>query len=144
MPLSTYDPSKVIVNVGGANIEGFADGTFVKVTRSTDTFTKVTGSDNRTTRIKQNDRSGVVEITLMQSSQSNAILDAIASIDDSTGAGVVPVLVKDLLGTTLHSTPAAWVKKPADSEFSKTNSNRVWVLECADLSMKNGGNPYFV
>lgn len=137
---ATYDPGKVVVNVGGIPIEGFADGTFVNVERSSDTFTKSTGADNRTTRIKQGDKSGTITITLSQSSPSNDVLSGIMLLDETTNDGVVPILVKDLLGTTLAVSAYSWIRKPPAAPFAKSISNREWIFDCADLNMYIGGN----
>lgn len=140
MAVKTYDPKKVAILVGGVPITGFAKGTFVKVTRDEDTFTKYVGADNTTTRGKTNNTGGMIEITLAQSSPSNDVLSALHIADELSNSGVVPVLVKDTNGTTLHEAAAAWVKKPADWTGAKDVSETSWGLDCADLTMFNGGS----
>jgi len=141
MPIATFDPKKVAVIVGGKPISGFASDSFVKVTRTTNTWEKVTGVDGLTTRIRQGDKSGRIEITLMQSSPDNDYFSGLCDLDEATGGGVVPILIKDLLGTSLDHTPAAWIVKPVDTEFGKSSKDRVWAFECVDLDKKAGGNP---
>ena len=141
MPVANYEPSRVIISVGGVNIDGFADGTFISAERTNDTFTKVTGADNRTTRIKQNDFSGTFTFTLLQSSLSNDVLTGFMVLDESTNDGVVPIIVKDLEGTTLLAAAQAWVRKPPVIEYSKDDSNREWMLDCGDMDIFAGGNP---
>lgn len=140
----TYDPAKVVVNVGGVNLEGYADGTFVTAERSSDTYTKSTGADGRTTRVKQNDKSGTITITLQQSSPSNNFLSSIMTLDETAGEGIVPVTIKDILSSSLISTGYAWVKKPPATPYAKENSNREWVLDCAVLEMFIGGATSFI
>lgn len=140
MSLGTYDPASVVVNVGGISLEGFANGTFVTASRSGDSYIDDTGADNRTTRIKQNDKSGSIVVTLSQSSPSNDYLSGLALLDETTGDGVVPVTVKDLSGTTLWFTPTAWIKAPSPGAFGKAITNREWTFRCADLMPFTGGN----
>lgn len=140
---ATYDPSKIIVVIGGAIIGGFADGAFVNVEYTNDFFTKVTGADKLTTRVKQNDFSGSITLTLQQSSPSNDILSGFVALDRSANAGVVPAIIKDLNGTTLVASAYAWVRKPPVVEFSKEVSNREWVLDCAEMEEHVGSNFQF-
>lgn len=139
----TYDPAKVVVNVAGVNLEGYADGTFVTAERTSDTYTKSTGADGRTTRVKQNDKSGSITITLQQTSPSNNHLSAIMVLDESSGEGIVPVTIKDILSSSLIASSYAWVKKPPASPYAKENSNREWVFDCAVLEMFIGGATSF-
>lgn len=140
MAVRTYDPKATIIIVGGFPISGFADGTFVKVTRSSDAFAKSVGADGDTTRIKSNDLSGEIIITLSQTSQGNDILSALAVRDELTNTGVVPVSVKDLLGTSTFVSASCWVRKQADAENGKEAATREWVLDVADLAVFVGGN----
>lgn len=140
MPVRTYDPKSVIVNVAGVPMSGFADGTFVTVERSNDTFSKVSGADGVVSRAKTNDRSGTLTLTLAQTSPSNDTLAALAVVDELTNLGVVPFSVTDVSGRTKIVSAFGWVKKPAKAEFGKEISNREWAFDLADLDIGNGGN----
>ena len=135
----TYDPSQVVVTVGGIPISGFADGTFINISRMNDAFTKVTGAQGETARAKSSDRSGEMTLTLLQTSDSNTSLSALALVDEQTNAGVVPVIVKDLSGNSTYFTGNGWIRKIADSEFSKEITNREWVFDLADMDVLVGG-----
>lgn len=136
----TYDPKQVAVIVGGVPLGGFADGSFVTVERSSDAFTKVTGADNITSRAKTNDKSGSITITLQQTSPSNDILQGFALVDEVSNSGVVPIVIQDFSGRSTFVTAFGWVKKVPKAEFSKEITNREWILDCADLDVKFGGN----
>lgn len=138
--LKTYDPGQVVVNVGGRDITGFADGTFVKVERNADAFSLTIGADGEATRVKSRNRSGRFTFTLQQSSPSNDILTAVANKDEVTNTGVVPVMVKDANGTTLASAAKAWSVKKASAEFGKDASSREWIFETHQLDLTIGGN----
>ena len=129
--LYTYDPKLVTVIYGGVLITGFADGTFVKVSRNSDTFSLQMGVDGHATRTKSNDNSGKFEVTLSQASPSNPILYALWKIDQMAplGVGVKPMIVKDLSGSSLHAAPTTWIVKPSDAEYAKEAGSRVWMFE---------------
>jgi len=143
MALSTYDSSKIDTIIGGAIMEGFADGTFVTISRDEDSYTKVTGADGRTSRSKSSNKAGRLTIILQQTSPSNDILSAFVAEDEVTSNAIKSILLRDSLGTTVVASGAGWVVKPADVEFSKEISNREWMLDCADLAVFVGGNPTF-
>lgn len=140
MPVRTYDPKKVVLTVGGVPIGGFADGTFIMVERTNDTFTKVSGADGIVSRAKANDFSGSITVTLAQTSPSNDVLQALATADELSNSGVVPVQCKDVSGRSTHFSAFAWIRKPPAAEYGKEISNREWALDCADLVMAHGGN----
>jgi len=139
MTVRTYDPKNVVLTVGGAPISGYADGTFITVSRQNDSFVSVSGADGETARAKQNDKRGDLTLTLLQTSLSNDILSGIAVLDETSNAGVVPVILKDLSGATTYFSGSGWIKKPADSEFAKEVGNREWALELADMEVFIGG-----
>lgn len=141
MAVRTFDPKEVVLVIGGVPIAGYADGTFISVERSSDTFEKISGADGIISRSKLNDFSGELTITLAQTSPSNDILTGFAQADEKSNSGVVPVLLKDIGGTTVIFAAKGWIRKPPVVEFGKSISNREWMLDLADLEFSVGGNP---
>lgn len=139
MATVTYDPTQIVVIFGGP-ITGYAEGTFVKVTRDEDTFKKYVGADGEVTRARTRNKGGSIELTLTQSSPSNDVLSAIAMLGEETNADIQPCTVKDLNGATLEFAAQAWVKKPADTEYGKDVQTRTWVIDCAKLDRVIGGD----
>ena len=137
---SSFDPAQVDVIVGGATITGFASGTVIEVERDEDTFSKETGTNGEVTRILRNNRGAKIILTLLQGSEDNLVLSNFHQIDESTGAGVVPVIIKDNSGTTILEATSAWVLKPAKVSFGSAHESRVWTIDCAQLIPTIGGN----
>lgn len=136
----TYDPQKVLITYRGALLTGFADGTFVNVSRAADAFTLTVGADGESARAKSADKSGTVRITLLQTSQSNDVLSAFAAQDEATGLGTGPLMVKDAFGTTLVMAAQAWIQKLPDVEFGKETGSREWAFQAGELAVALGGN----
>ena len=134
-----YDPLQVVTNVGGRDVSGYATGTFVDVERAVDAFTTVVGSDGEITRVKSQNRSGTVKITLQQSSPLNDYFSSLATADELSSGGVVPILVTDKNGTTVVTAGKAWVKKKANATFADAAENREWTFETGNLSFAIGG-----
>lgn len=140
MAVKTYDPKQIILIVGGNQMSGFADGTFITVERIEDAFSMQVGVDGEGTRSKSNNRSGRVTFSLMQSSDSNQVLSALALADDVSNAGAVPLMVKDNNGDSLYIAETAWIKKVADSPFAREAGPREWVMETDVLVANVAGN----
>jgi len=140
MAVRTFDPKSVIVTIGGVPMSGYADGTFLEITADTQQWTKVTGADGFTTRVKSNDYGGVMTLTLSQSSPSNDVLSALLNVDKLSNAGVVPILIKDLSGTTIIFSASGWIQQFPDISFGNEINNRAWVLDLADMDILVGGN----
>lgn len=140
MAVKTYDPKSLSIIVGGHIVSGLDDGEFVKVTRNNDAYTTKVGADGEASRTKNNDKSGTIEITLLQSSASNDVLSGFALADEINNGGQVPVLMRDANGTTVVATDSAWVKKMPDLSMGKELGNRTWVLECGSMDIFVGGN----
>ena len=124
----------------GKIISGFADGTFVTAERNEQAWNLKVGVDGEGTRAKNNNRSGKVTLTLMQSSSSNDYLSATAAADELSNAGALPLLIRDASGRTVISALTAWIQKYANGEFAKEVSQRQWVIETDELIMLVAGN----
>lgn len=140
MSVRTFDPKSVIVTIGGVPMSGYADGTFLEITADNQQWTKVIGADGFTTRVKSNDYGGVMTLTLSQSSPSNDVLSALLNVDKLSNAGVVPILIKDLSGTTVMFSASGWIQQFPDVTFGNEINNRAWILDLADMDILVGGN----
>ena len=139
MTIKTYDAAKVQVTWAGLILTGFAPDTFLSVERNVEGFTLQKGASGEGARSKSNDKSGKVTLTLLATSQSNDFLMAIAAADELTGAGVVPLFIKEQDGTTLVASQNSWVQKLPKVERGKESGSVEWVIECDDLEIAIGG-----
>ena len=138
--MKQYDPKKIVATFRGILIQGYADGTFVTAERKEDAFDTSVGAGGDVTRVRNNDRTGLVTLTLQSESLTNDLLSANLLIDEESGLGIGALMVKDLNGTTLISAESAWIKKFPVGEYADDGGSREWVIECADLRMFVGGS----
>jgi hypothetical protein len=132
MPVKTYSPGDVALSIGGNIITGYADGTFITVERETDAMTKVVGSDGEVSRTRSANYSGMLTLTLKQTSDGNRILGAYLLDDESDGSGVFDVLLADNLDNKIFSSEG-WCRKGPNEEFSNEETNREWVIDLARI-----------
>lgn len=138
--LFTYDPAEIIISIGGAVMSGYTDGTFVEIARNEATWNLVVGADGFTTRGKTNNFSGTLTLTLKQSSPSNDILSAFLIADELANTGAVPVLIKDLSGTSTYFSAQGWINAWPNSTFAKEIGDRTWTISLASLDVLVGSN----
>lgn len=138
--VKTYDPSKVICTFKGIPLGGFPDGTFIKVSRSSDLWTKSTGTDGDVTRTKSLDKSGEAMLTLDQTSLSNDDLSEEYRKDELENGGIGTFTVKDINTKTELVSAKAWIRKIPDVEFGKETSSREWAFDLASVGVFIGGN----
>lgn len=119
MATKTYIPGQVTVVIGAVIIDNWES---LNVTFEEDTWSFHHGSGDEMTRIKNNNRQGVIAIELPQTSSFNAQLTAIHDSDST-----VSVEVLDGSGNSLYAMPEGSVMKIPDSPFSKNEmSMREW------------------
>lgn len=135
-----YDPARVVVTFAGIPIRGYAEGTFVSLERDEDSFEKSVGAQGDVTRVRKRNRAGRATITLQQASPTNDELSARVLLDEQTGAGYGPLMVKDLNGTTLASAAVAWLVRPSSVSFADSAEGREWMIDCAELTLTVGGS----
>lgn len=138
--MDTHDPASMVFTVGGNVITGFMDGTYLTVERDEDTYTLHVGSDGEVARVRNRNKSGRFTFILQQTSPSNAILSALATLDEQTGVPAGASYLRDLLGTTVLGGDESYVLKPASSPFAKEMQGREWTVIVPRLDGVVGGS----
>jgi hypothetical protein len=134
-----YDPTQVILNVGGHDVVGYADGSFIEVERYVDAVETKVGSDGEVTRVLSANRSGFIKVILQQSSPLNDYFSSLATQDELSKNGVVPTLLKDANGTTIVQATKSWIKKKAKTGFETSSVTREWTIDTGVLDYTLGG-----
>lgn len=129
---SNYSPDLIVITWGPVTLAGFADGTFVAAQRDEDAYTKKIGATGNTVRIRSLNLGGSVKVTLQQGALTNDELMTQYALDQSFNSfRTLPLMIKDLNGSTLLHAANAWIKKLPNVEFGKDLSNREWEFDCA-------------
>jgi hypothetical protein len=128
--MKTIDAKKVLSNLLGINITGYADGTYVTIEFPED-YVKMVGADGEVARIRQNDNTAVVKFALMQTSRSNVDLAKLRIVGKLTGADVGPCSVTDLSDGYSCAGAEAWIAKAPNRGWSKSGETREWEVHIA-------------
>jgi hypothetical protein len=140
MPVNTYDASQVNVLVAGVPILDEAEGEFLSIDRSTDAYTKTVGTRGSVARSKSTDKSGEIVITLKQTSPTNAVFTALAVAGELNDDDIVPVLITDKSGASVHFGGECWIRKQPAAAYGAEITNREWIFDVASLEHGNAGN----
>lgn len=139
--LANYSPSDVTITVAGLySVTGFAEGTFVRITKDTQQITTTRAMDGTMSRIKSPDTGWKIEITLAQSSSANDIFSVFWNVDKVTGLGKFPLFIKDGSGSTMFMAATAWIEELPDIVFSGQMETRTWRFGATDVLVNIGGN----
>jgi hypothetical protein len=139
--LLNYSPSDVTVTVAGLySVTGYAEGTFIRITKDTQQVTTLRAMDGSMSRVKSPDTGWKVELTLAQSSSGNDILSTLWNVDKVTGMGKFPLFIKDGSGSTMFMAATAWIEEVPDITFSNSMDTRTWRFAATDVIVNLGGN----
>jgi len=133
--LYSFDPAKVSVIIGGVEMSGFSDGTFIEVSVDGDDWELISGADGDVVRAKKQNRTSTLSLTLLQSSHCNDILSAWRIIDRTTLSGAVASLVRDRSGRTVISAAFSFILQPPTVSFSDGIERRTWNITMVDASL---------
>ncbi|MDR0303749.1 MAG: DUF3277 family protein [Chitinispirillales bacterium] len=133
--LYSFDPSQVSVIIGGVEMSGFSDGTFIEVSLDGDDWELISGADGDVVRAKKQNRVSTLSLTLLQSSHCNDILSAWRIIDKTTLSGAVAILIRDKSGRTVISAAFSFVLQPPTVSFSDGVERRTWNIAMIDASL---------
>lgn len=139
--LFNYIPESVVCLVAGVlPVEGFVDGTFINIEKNKVPFQSITTPDGTTARLQNEDQTYSVRITIHNGSSSNDVLTKLWQLDEITGRGKFPLLIKDGSGTDLFFSTTTWIEQPPSIVKSNSVDARTWVLKSAYAIVNIGGN----
>jgi hypothetical protein len=136
------DVSLVLVHptLGAHIVVGYADGSFIRGSRSQANFSKKSSSDGKViTRSKRNDKTGMVVIQLEAASPSNAFLQDCMDLDETSDEGIFALSCKDSNGGDRIDSSQAWITQPADQEHATESGTREWNIDLAEAGIQNRG-----
>ena len=129
MTVNTFDPSKIVFSLNDYQVTGFIEGSFLEVIQSSPYFRTARGIRGKSTRVRTRDRSGVVNIRLMQTSPDNEVLSKIVEQDDANQTAMLSATLRDVGGQSGLQFGGAFLEGPPNIGFSSTETQlREWKL----------------
>lgn len=142
MTTKLQNAKKLTFIFAGVSIETYASDEFLKITRDSDAFADSVSANGIVTREQVGDDRATIELTIPRTAGENGALTAIHEADKlaGNGAGVGPLLIRDELGSDIHTAKECWIAKAPDTSYSTTSTNNVWKFRAASLVSIHGGS----
>jgi hypothetical protein len=123
----------VVLSINGVAIEGFGETDAVSVEVDEDSWVKSYGADGEAVRSRTNADGARFTVTLRQTAEANAILQAALLVDQLTGSGVFAISIFDpSVGEEVFA-EEAWIVKSPTKSWAKAVGDRQWMIDCAVL-----------
>lgn len=143
--LQSYSPKDVNISFNGIPITGFAPDSFVRLRRNSDVVRETVGADGEMALTFSADRTGEVEIELMQTSKANLTLSLALQLMEKTRTPTLGVLmVQDPSGSVLAVAKNAYIKAYPEVELGADMNTKNWMFGCEVLEYSDtppGFNP---
>lgn len=143
--LQSYSPKDVNVSFNGLPVTGFAPDSFIRLRRNTDIVDETVGSDGELSLTFIPDRTGEIEIELMQTSPSNLTLSgALLAMENARIPTVGVLMVQDPSGSVLAIAKNAYIKGYPEVELGSGQNSKTWMFGCEVLEYSStppGFNP---
>ena len=131
-----YSPKDVVCSWNGIAIEGFAPDSFLRLQRTSPLVTPVVGAGGQVALTRNADKTGTIEIELMQTSLSNQMLSAIQAkqdnmeLEEDISSNFV---IYDPSGSVLATGINAWLQELPQVELGRDQNSKTWIFGCERL-----------
>ena len=131
-----YSPKDVVCSWNGIAIEGFAPDSFLRLQRTSPLVTPVVGAGGQVALTRNADKTGTIEIELMQTSLSNQMLSAIQAkqdnmeLEEDISSNFV---IYDPSGSVLAAGINAWLQELPQIELGRDQNSKTWIFGCEKL-----------
>lgn len=143
MTTTTYAPTDWQISALDVLVQGFAKGTFLKVTRNAESAAMEAGAHGDVVITAKTDRTGKVELTLQRESPTNDLLSAKLAAFEARprvrGAGKGSFLARNINSTSKAQAANCVIEKAPDMEGADANSTVTWTFLLDDVTIFNGG-----
>ncbi len=134
-----FDPKDHDLVIAGIMVQGYADGTMIKVMRNEDAVSLRVGATGDAVRMINRNRSGKIEVTLLPGSPTNDAFSLLLEADQRDKTGVGDGQLSDANGRTKMHCANVWCVKYPEHEISTSAPNKTWTFETDNMDLFIGG-----
>lgn len=123
--VTTYSAKDVILNIGGYKIAGWMS---IGISRNARGFTVVRGIRGKNTRVRNQDTSATITLTLSATSPTNDVFSTIHQVDMKKGTARISLTLKDMSGSSVFSTNEGYITGFPSTSYTGQIETRVWEI----------------
>lgn len=139
--VETYSPGEVSLIIALLyEAQGFSPNSIISLSKDENYFTTQKGSTGGVERTAIADNTYTLEISLAQTSSTNSVLNALATVDSLSKSGIFPIFAKDSSGQSLFLASSCWIESPATASYTGSIETRTWTIKCSDVIFGLAGN----
>lgn len=132
--LQSYSPKDVNISFNGIPITGFAPDSFVRLSRNSDVVSETVGAQGELSLTFIPDRTGNIEIELMQTSPANLTLSAaLLTMENAQLVTIGVLMIQDPSGSVLAIAKNAYIKGYPEVELGGEQNSKTWTFGCETL-----------
>lgn len=141
MNIKTYNPKQVLVSFAGSQVQGFANGTFIKISYNSPVIKKEKGIDGKTAISKVLDFDATVELSLLQNSEIDKQLrftytQALQDSETKSNLPSYPLTISDYSSGLIWTTDETMIQNVSEVVLADNQQARVWQLCCINMKCK--------
>lgn len=140
MTIANYLPDDVNCLAFGIPLSGFADGTFISITKDKVPYGTTETADGQIARLYTNSQTYTISLTFHRGSISNDVLTKLWQLDEFTQRAKFPLFIRDLSGTDLFFSTNTWIEGIPSMVESTNFDSRTWVLRSSQAGINIGSN----
>lgn len=140
MTIASYSPEDINCLAFGIPLNGFADGTFISISKDKVSYGSTETTDGQVARIYTNSQTYTISLTFHRGSTSNDILTKLWQLDELSQVGKFPLFIKDLSGTDLFFSTSTWIEGVPNMVQSTNFDTRTWILKSSQAVINIGSN----
>lgn len=138
MTTRTYRPEDVKLLIGTYRVTGWTE---ISIAQNAKSFRHESGLRGKTTRVRNRDKSGVVTISMLQTSPDNDLFSQIVSQDEVSQTGRFSLTLTDLSGQSSIILQYGYLEGYPNMGFSSEGQTREWIFNYQDVvEYSVGGN----
>lgn len=134
--LTAYDPSEVILLLGGWEPYGYADDTKITISKASDIVTPYSGTDGDVSLSLMRNKLGTLTISLQSTSGANEVLASWHEQMYLTRVVAFPVYLSDPAGFSIQT--VGWIQSQPDVSMGAETGTVDWVIGLKDATITRG------
>ncbi len=134
--LTAFDPSEVVLLLGGWEPYGYADDTKINVTKTGDIIAPYSGTDGDVSLALQRNKLGTMTISLQSTSDANEVLCSWHEQMYITRIVAFPVYLSDPKGFSIQT--IGWIQSQPDMSIGTETGTVDWVIGLKDATITRG------